>query len=382
MTEDSILWTTSGTGDGASTGYTQTELIRWLRQSFISDNTDEGVAKNYLNELEVTGVATPVSVDTGAAYVYGFPYWNTASVDVAIPTPTVATRIDRIVLRASWSAQTVRITRIAGTEGGGAPALTQTDGDTWDVPLAQASVTTGGVITVTDERIFVHPNIEVEAGMLNADVAGDGLQISSGALAVDVSDFAGDALADDGSENLDVQVDDTTIEVSGDALQVKASGISNSHIANRTRNLFVPAVECYNGTATSYVNGTLKGWPMPDAAQSYCYASFRMPADFASGATLQAIFEPAATGNVRVLVMAYYGNEGEACDTHTDSTGRVTEAVVQNINDDLTTALSLASIDGNDYVICYFDRDGADALDTINDILYFVGFLVSYTADM
>ena len=86
MTEDSIMWTTDGTGDGASGGYTQTELIRWMRQSFLADNTDEGVLKNYLNELEVTGVATPVAVNTGAAYVYGFPYWNTASVNVAIPT--------------------------------------------------------------------------------------------------------------------------------------------------------------------------------------------------------------------------------------------------------------------------------------------------------
>ena len=74
MAEDSILWTTDGTGDGASTGYTQTELIRWLRQSFLSDTSDEGVLKNYLNELAVTGVATPVAVNTGAAYVYGFPY--------------------------------------------------------------------------------------------------------------------------------------------------------------------------------------------------------------------------------------------------------------------------------------------------------------------
>lgn len=173
MAEKSILWTTGATGDGA-TEYTQAELIRWLRQSFLGDNTDEGVCKNYENELEVTGTSTPVAVNTGAAYVYGFPYWNTASVDVAIPTPSGNTRIDRVVLRANWTAQTVRITRIAGTEGSGTPpALTQTDGTTWEISLAQVSITTGGVITVTDERVFCHANIEVETAMLEDDAVDD-----------------------------------------------------------------------------------------------------------------------------------------------------------------------------------------------------------------
>jgi hypothetical protein len=49
----------------------------------------------------------------------------------------------------------VRVTRVAGTEGGGVPAITQSDGTTWDVPLYQATITTGGAITLTDERSFV-----------------------------------------------------------------------------------------------------------------------------------------------------------------------------------------------------------------------------------
>jgi len=89
---------------------------------------------------------------------------------VVIPSPTVSTRIDRIVLRKSWVAQTVRITRIEGIEGGGAPALTQTDGTTWDIPLYQVSITTGGNITLTDERVYIHPNIEIEDAMLGASL--------------------------------------------------------------------------------------------------------------------------------------------------------------------------------------------------------------------
>lgn len=154
MAESSILWETSGVGDGSGTGYTDDQMFQLFR-TFTQNANIGGVAPNVLNELEVTGASSPVAVNTGQALVYGIPYFNSASVNVAIPTPAASTRIDRIVLRASWAAQTVRITRIAGTEGAGAPAMTQTAGTTWDVPLAQASITTGGVITVTDERGWV-----------------------------------------------------------------------------------------------------------------------------------------------------------------------------------------------------------------------------------
>lgn len=157
MTETSILWATNGTGDGTGSGYTADNLFQLYRALFAGvTGTDlAGVAPDYLNKLAVTGSSSPLSVDTGAALVYGVPYFNSAAVSVAVPTPASATRIDRIVLRASWSAQTVRVTRVAGTEGAGAPNLTQSQGVTWDMPLAQVSITTGGVITITDEREFL-----------------------------------------------------------------------------------------------------------------------------------------------------------------------------------------------------------------------------------
>lgn len=256
MAEKSIFWTTGATGDGA-TAYTQAEAIRWMRQMWIADNAEEGVHKGYENELEPTGVATPVAVDTGAALIYGFPYWNTASVDVAIPTPSVSTRIDRIVLRADWTAQTTRITRIAGTEGAGVPAIVQTDGVTWDLKICQASITTGGTITVTDERDWLRPNIAVDENMLDASVAGDGItggdgtplatdpdgtmlensggkiQIKDAGVGVDqiAAAIAGDALVGGAGSALDVNVDDSTIETNADALRVKALGIDTAELA-------------------------------------------------------------------------------------------------------------------------------------------------------
>ena len=135
---------------------------------FITNPATEGVLYGIGNNLAVTGAASPVAVNTGSALVYGIWYENDASANVTIPTPASNPRIDRVVLRASWSAQTVRITRIAGTEAASptAPALTQTANTTWDIPLYQVRITTGGAITLTDERAYVkHPGVY---GWLNA----------------------------------------------------------------------------------------------------------------------------------------------------------------------------------------------------------------------
>lgn len=159
MTQVSRFWDGTTVGDATVAPYDAgTEFSKVL----MSLSGAAGVATNLsavfraeLNELAVTGTATPVSVNTGRAITWGAWYENDVATTVAIPTPAALTRIDRIVLRKDWVAQTVRVTRIAGTEGGAAPALVQSAGTTWDQPLAQVSITTGGVITVTDQRAFI-----------------------------------------------------------------------------------------------------------------------------------------------------------------------------------------------------------------------------------
>lgn len=155
MAESSRFWTTSGTGDGTGSGYTTANWAEFVRNTMTTSPASEGVLYGILNSLAVSGTSSPVSIASGSAIGYGYFYTNDSAATQAIATPTTATRIDRIVLRASWAAQTVRITRIAGTEGSGsAPSMTQTAGTTWDIPLATVSITTGGVITVTDARTF------------------------------------------------------------------------------------------------------------------------------------------------------------------------------------------------------------------------------------
>lgn len=156
MTESSMFWTTNDTGDGPATGYTQTQMFQFLAALTvgITGVNRGGVLPDWLNELEVTEGSGNVQIDTGAAMVYGIPYFNSAAEVIAVSTPVTSTRVDRIVLEADWAAQTVRMAKLTGSEGGGAPSLTQNAGTTWEIPLAEISINTGGVMTITDQREF------------------------------------------------------------------------------------------------------------------------------------------------------------------------------------------------------------------------------------
>lgn len=156
MTQFSYPWAGEATGDAG--GYSDDRWSDAWRYMLVKDRTAQGVIKGVDNELEVTGATSPVSVDTGVAIVDGKIYTNDAAETVAIPTPSGGTsRIDLIVLRKDWSAQTVRIARVAGTESGSpsAPSLTQTDGVTWEIKLAEVLINDAGNITVTDARSWV-----------------------------------------------------------------------------------------------------------------------------------------------------------------------------------------------------------------------------------
>jgi hypothetical protein len=173
MAESSIFWTTGVAGDGAS-AYTQTQVTDWLRRTFLSNPATEGVLPNYANGLAVSGTSAPISVASGAAYVYGFPYENTSAVNLAVSTPSIGTTGHRVVLRADWTARTVRIALKSSSDGVATPpTLTQSAGTTWEISLATLTITTGGVITTTDTRAFAHPNIKVSTAMLDDNSVDD-----------------------------------------------------------------------------------------------------------------------------------------------------------------------------------------------------------------
>jgi hypothetical protein len=153
MTERSSYWADVNIGDGSISPYDDDEFSDIWRILFQRDRTTQGYIDEYLNELAVSNPSgNTIRVTTGAALVDGKFYTNDSTVDNVIATPAVSTRFDRVVLRKSWAAQTVRVAILTGIEGGGVPALTQNDGVTWEIPLATVQITTAPVITITDER--------------------------------------------------------------------------------------------------------------------------------------------------------------------------------------------------------------------------------------
>lgn len=167
MAESSIFWTTGSTGDGASP-YTQAQILAWLLRTFLNDPTTQGVLYDYADDLVPAGSVSPVTIGAGAAMVCGIPYESTAQVEVTIPTPTIGTTGHRIVLRADWTAQTVRVELKSSSDGvASIPALTQTADDMWEISLATLTITTGGAITLTDTRAYIKPNIRVRGNNLD-----------------------------------------------------------------------------------------------------------------------------------------------------------------------------------------------------------------------
>lgn len=175
MTQFSMFWTTTpaaaAVGDG-SAPYTTTNWFDFLRRTLINDNTTQGVIAGFLNDLAVTGAASPLSVNTGAAVVYGIPYQNDASVSLTVATPVVGNTGGHVILRADWAAQTVRLVAVRNTDGNAAtPTLTQVAGTTWEVRLATFIITTLGVITLTDAREYCRFNTSLIHRRQGGDLA-------------------------------------------------------------------------------------------------------------------------------------------------------------------------------------------------------------------
>lgn len=157
--ETSAPWDGVAVGHATRAPYSADEWIQTWQHKFGSDD-NVGVLPGVGNDLWVSGVATPVTVETGAALVKGRWYYNDAALTLAVPSPTPGNeRIDYIALECDWTgggfygqAQTVRAMRVAGTEGVAPvpPTLTQTDGTLWQIPLAEVRITAAGAITVTN----------------------------------------------------------------------------------------------------------------------------------------------------------------------------------------------------------------------------------------
>ena len=161
MAQVSQFW--GGTTIGDTGPYSIDQYNHPFHTLVSNGSADAGIAVRYLNQLAgtTTGLrANGVDILSGAALVRGIWYTSTATINHALPAVGAGMeRTDLIVLRASWSAQTVRQVRLVGDEyilgsPNVPPALTQTDYVTWEIPLFEVNVTTGNDVSLGDRRRF------------------------------------------------------------------------------------------------------------------------------------------------------------------------------------------------------------------------------------
>lgn len=161
-----------------------------------------GVVYGYDNgtnySLEVTQVAVAssnVELKIGAAIVRGTAYLNDATLTLAIAANASGNaRIDTVVLRKDYTAQTIRAVVRQGTPAASPvpPTLTQT-ASTWEIPIADVAVA-NGFSTITDSNITPrHEFCNVGNGTFI-----DGVVNNSGAALVDGDVVIWDSTADRG----------------------------------------------------------------------------------------------------------------------------------------------------------------------------------------
>lgn len=198
MAEQSQFWTTNGTGDGPSGGYTRDDWIDlWFKLFIPAQRTTGGPFEGLGGELAVSSAAVDqVTVQDGGAVVYGFFYENTAPVNLSVTRPVVGLTGGHVVLRVNWSAQTVRLFAVRNTDGVSAvPSPTQTAGTTWEIRLATFTIATNGTVTVTDARDFAHFGTRVSAAMLDANIVGTSHLVNDAVTAAKLANDAVDTLA-------------------------------------------------------------------------------------------------------------------------------------------------------------------------------------------
>lgn len=147
MAPTSRPWT-SGAGDG-TTAYTAAQWASVWRKTY-----GDGVLRGIGGELAVSGGASPLTVQAGAAFVDGIFFEDPASTSLAVATPA-ATTGGHVVLRADWTARTARLVAVLSSSGVTTPPnVTQNSGTLYEIRLATFTMTNAGVITLTDVRPF------------------------------------------------------------------------------------------------------------------------------------------------------------------------------------------------------------------------------------
>lgn len=327
------------------------------------DAATQGVVYGKLNALATTDAGGGnISTNTGWAIVNGKLYRNTAAVSTAVAAPSAGhTRIDRLVVRIDYTAspETGALTLIGGVEDGAAPAVTQVDGTTWDLPLYQVQVADGGGITLVDERAYL----------------GDG-HVRTASLAADCVTSA--KIADD-------QIDsEHYVDGSIDTAHIGDSQVTAAKIANRTRLLWIPTQDTNWNETDSLPVTRQHAWPygnpLTDGKIVHAWGSFTVPSDYVSDGVVVPVVYAAGTGNMYAGQSLYYAATGE---TPTEIATALAAQAMTNTKLTACTTIQTAfgAIAAGDFVSIKFYRDAVSATDTIGGYCQIMGWYLTYTAD-
>jgi len=349
MAESSYFWGGTTTGDAGP--YTDDAFSDAFAKIFLRDRTTQGVLKGIGSELVVSNPSgMTLRVASGYGIVDGKIYFNTANVDTTISVPG-ALRYYRVVLRKSFTAQTVRVA-ILGPSVGSFPALTQNDGTTWEISLATFTIDASNVFTITDTRQFC-----VFTGNVATEVIAD-----SAVTTVKIAD----------------------LNVTG--AKIANETITPDKIDNRTRRFYVPVENAVDdGTVINKISNGF-GWMTNNSGMTWFQGAFLVPDDYVSDLMVYGLFANHGASNNQVVLnfQAKYFFVSGSHDTPTEEniTGRV--AVIPSggtLYFDLF--VHLPDVEANDLVELYAARDGANVNDTgtVAFGCQFHGFYVTYMAD-
>jgi hypothetical protein len=163
--------------------------------SLLFRNVGEGVisGKQLLLDTIADGSGMTVSTKTGDALVRGHYYTSTSNVTLTIAAAhATLPRIDRVVLKLDPTANSTTLVVLEGVpDASPAPlALTQTDGDIYEFPLALVAVGAGVTVisdaNLTDQRVILASTatLQVDLTALEADVATNTADIGDNASAI------------------------------------------------------------------------------------------------------------------------------------------------------------------------------------------------------
>lgn len=155
MTETSQVWDGILTGDAgvvapysASEWASRTNILAGIGASFPNYGIISGSGGGVYSPLYVAAkspASSNIEVEIGSALVAGYLYQNTAALTFTIGANASGNpRIDTVILRVDFTAQTVRAVVKQGTPAGSPvrPTLQQ-DASLWEIPLADIAVANG-----------------------------------------------------------------------------------------------------------------------------------------------------------------------------------------------------------------------------------------------